>query len=61
MINRGGILRERREHARARNLADCGRICGSPHKSVGSIEEIIEYRALIALIWFATESNIQLI
>ena len=35
-----GILRERREHARGRNLADCGRICGSPHKSVGSIEEM---------------------
>ena len=27
---RDGILRERREHARGRNLADCGRICGSP-------------------------------
>ena len=37
---RDGILRERREHARGSNLADCGRICGSPHKSVGSIEEM---------------------
>ena len=27
--HRDGILRERREHARGRNLADCGRICGS--------------------------------
>ena len=34
------ILRERREPARERNLADCGRICGSPHISVGSIEEM---------------------
>ena len=33
---RDGILRERREYARGRNLADCGRICGSPGKSVGS-------------------------
>ena len=33
---RDGILRERREHARGRILADCGRICGSPRKSVGS-------------------------
>ena len=33
---RDGILRERREHARGRILADCGRICGSPSKSVGS-------------------------
>ena len=38
---RDGILCERRrEHARGRNLADCGRICGSPHKSFGSIEEM---------------------
>ena len=37
---RDGILRERREHARGRNLADCGRICGSPRKSFGSIEEM---------------------
>ena len=35
-----GILRERHEHARGRNLADCGRICGSSCKSVGSIEEM---------------------
>ena len=28
--SRDGILRERREHARGRILADCGRICGSP-------------------------------
>ena len=34
---RDGILRE---HARGRNLADCGRICGSLHKSFGSIVEI---------------------
>ena len=32
---RDGIMRERREHARGRILADCGRICGSPGKSVG--------------------------
>ena len=38
--SRDGILRERREHARGRNLADCGRICGSPRKSFGSIEEM---------------------
>ena len=40
---RDGILRERREHARGRILADCGRICGSPGKSLGSnkiVEEI---------------------
>ena len=37
---RDGILRERREHARGRNLADCGRICGSPRKYFGSIEEM---------------------
>ena len=30
---RDGILRERREHARGRNLAECGRICGSPRES----------------------------
>ena len=39
-LSRDGILRERREHARGRNLADCGRICGSPRKSFGSIEEM---------------------
>ena len=38
--NRDGILRERPEHARGRNLADCGRIYGSPCKSVGLIEEM---------------------
>ena len=37
---RDGILHKRREHARGRNLADCGRICGSARKSVGSIEEM---------------------
>ena len=37
---RDGILRERREHARGRNLADCGRICGSLRLSVGSNEEM---------------------
>ena len=37
---RDGILRERCEQARGTKLADCGRICGSPHKSVGSIEEM---------------------
>ena len=35
-----GILRERHEHARGRNLADCRRICGSPRKSVGLIKEM---------------------
>ena len=39
-VTRDGILRERREHARGRNLADCGRICGSPRESFGSIEEM---------------------
>ena len=33
---RDGILRERREHARGRILMDCGRICGSPGKSMAS-------------------------
>ena len=37
---RDGMLRERREHARAGNLADCTRICGSPWGSVGSVEEM---------------------
>ena len=37
---RDGILRERHEHARGRNLADCGRICGSTRKPVGRIEEM---------------------
>ena len=41
-VGRDGILRERREHARGRNLADCGRICGSPCESFGSIEEMRE-------------------
>ena len=41
MTYRDGILRKRREHARGRNLADCGRICGSPRKSFGSIKEMI--------------------
>ena len=36
MDGRDGILRERREHARGRIMADCERICGSPGKSVGS-------------------------
>ena len=36
---RDGILRE---HARGRNLADCGRICESPRKSVSSIEEMFQ-------------------
>ena len=40
VTSRDGILRERREHARGRNLADCGRICGSPRESFGSIEEM---------------------
>ena len=40
MLSRDGILRKRREHAHGRNLADCGRICGSPHESFGSIEEM---------------------
>ena len=43
---RDGILRERREHARGRNLADCGRICGSPHISVGLIEEMRKKRSI---------------
>ena len=33
---RDGILCERHEHGRGRILADCGRICVSPGKSVGS-------------------------
>ena len=35
-------MRERREHACGRILADCGRICGSLGKSVGimNVEEI---------------------
>ena len=37
---RDGMLRERREHARGRNLPYCGRICGSPCESFGSIEEM---------------------
>ena len=39
---RDGIFRERREHARGRNLVDCGRICGSPRKSFGSIDKMWE-------------------
>ena len=39
---RDGILRERLEHARGRNLADCGRICGGSCKSIGSIEEMFQ-------------------
>ena len=38
--HRDGILCERREHARGRNLTDCGRICGSHRRSVGLIEEM---------------------
>ena len=34
IFGRDGILRECREHAHGRNMADCGRICGSPRKSV---------------------------
>ena len=37
---RDGILRERREHARGRYLADCGRICGTSRKSKDTIEEM---------------------
>ena len=37
---RDGILRERRKHARGRNLADCGKICRSPSESFGSIEKM---------------------
>ena len=40
VLSRDGILRERREHARGRYSADCGRICGSHRKSFGSIEEM---------------------
>ena len=39
-IVRDGILRERWEHARGRNLADYGRIFGSPRESFGSTEEM---------------------
>ena len=43
---RYGILRERREHARGRNLADCGRICGSPLKicrlNLRNVEEMFQ-------------------
>ena len=37
-----GILRERHKHACGRNLKDCGRICGIPHKSEGTIEEMFQ-------------------
>ena len=37
------MLRERCELAGGINLADCGRICGIPHKSVGSIEKCGRY------------------
>ena len=40
-------MRERREHARGRILADCGRICGSPDKSVGSTENVEEIFQMI--------------
>ena len=40
LMSRDGILRERRRHARRKYLADCRRIIGSPHISVGSIEEM---------------------
>ena len=39
---RDGILQERRDYARRRNLANCGRVCGSPRKLVGSIEEMLQ-------------------
>ena len=42
VVDRGGKLREPYKHARGRNLADWERICGSPPKSVGSIEEMFE-------------------
>ena len=45
-MNRDGILRVRREHARGRNLADCGRICGSPLKicrlNLRNVEEMFQ-------------------
>ena len=39
-FDRDGILRQRHKHARRRNLADCGRIRGSPRESFGSIEKM---------------------
>ena len=34
------------EHAGRGNLAYCGRICGSPCKTVGSIKEMLDYAEL---------------
>ena len=46
-----GILRERCEHARGRNFADCGWICGSlMGTSFGSIEEMwTKYSKLLTM------------
>ena len=45
-LHRDGILHERREHARGRNLADRGRICGSPLKicrlNLRNVEEMFQ-------------------
>ena len=46
VTSRDGILRERREHARGRNLANCGRICGSPPQicrlNLRNVEEMFQ-------------------
>ena len=45
-LGRDGILRERREHARGRNLANCGRICRIPPQicrlNLRNVEEMFQ-------------------
>ena len=45
-----GMLREHSEHARGRNLADCG----SPRKSVGSFEEMWRKCTKWLTMWIVT-------
>ena len=47
-------MRERREHARGRNLADCGSIYGCPCISVGSIKEMWKKYSKGLTIWIVT-------
>ena len=41
------------------NLTDCGRICGSPHTSVGSIEELWKKCSKLLMIWIVTVKKLR--
>ena len=53
-ICKHGIFCERCEHACRKNLADCGKSCGSHRKSIGSIEDIRKKCSKWLIIWIVT-------